>query len=235
MVTINHNFEYMFYFSGTRKPNFTQIQKIDYNSYWKERGFALRSKLMERERIFFQWVGEKSSVIDVGCGNSRLLVELARQKECLCSGFDLSPFVVEGLRQEGIRAETVDIESPDFSLSGNYDYLIASEVLEHLREPEVFVDIIRSHARYFIFSIPNSAFYRYRWGLLIKGRFFTQWRHHPSEHLRYWSHIDFLDWLTALGFEVVESKASNGFWFKNLFPNLFGHQVCYLCRQKMIY
>jgi len=78
--------------------------------------------------------------------------------------------------------------------------------------------------------LPNSAFYRYRIGLMFKGRFFTQWLYHPSEHLRYWSHIDFLDWLKALNFNIIEFKSSNGPFLKNIWPNMFGNQICYLVK-----
>ena len=71
----------------------------------------------------------------------------------------------------------------------------------------------------------------------LGGRFMRQWIAHPSEHLRFWSHKDFLEWLDALGLCVIETKASNGLdvgpikiyrWF----PNLFGHQMVYLCKKR---
>jgi hypothetical protein len=63
-------------------------------------------------------------------------------------------------------------------------------------------------------------------------RFFTQWKSHPSEHLRYWSHKDFLDWLSAMNLDVVRAKASNGFELKDIWQNLFGHQICYLTKKR---
>jgi len=197
----------MFYFRGTRKPNFSKINKLDYDEYWQERGFAMRGKLMEREEIFFSWVSPKSKVLDIGCGNSRLLLELKQKKACEAAGIDISPLVVENLEKNGIRGRIFDLAKDDLALEEKYDYIILSEILEHLSQPE---DLI---AR-------------------LKGRFFTQWVSHPSEHLRFWSHLDFLDWLKSLNLELVKSYPSNGFWFKNFWPNLFGHQICYLAKTK---
>src|SRR3989338_1954347 len=218
----------MFYFHQTRKPDFKNIKKIDYNAYWDSRGFALRTKLMERERIFFNLIPQDSRVLDVGCGNSRLLYELKTKKNCLVLGVDISPLVTEGLSKLGIKSRAADIQSADFRVDGHYDYIISSETLEHLASPEDLLGKLCAHTNYFVLSVPNSAFYRYRISLMFFGRFFTQWKYYPNEHLRYWSHTDFLDWLEALNLKVVKYKASNGFELKDLWPNLFGHQICYL-------
>lgn len=222
----------MFYFRGTRKPNFSKIKKIDYNEYWQERGFEMRRKLMEREEVFFDWIEPRKKVLDIGCGNSRLLFELKAKKQCQVSAIDICPLVIENLEKAGIKAEIADISRETFSISQNYDYIVLSEVLEHLSQPEDLINKLLLKTKYFILSIPNSAFYRYRFGLAIKGRFFTQWVSHPSEHLRFWSHLDFLDWLKAMNLEVVKFKSSNGFFGKDFWPNLFGHQICYLVKTK---
>lgn len=222
----------MFYFHGSRKPDFRNIKKIDYNDYWRDRGFEMRTKLMEREVIFFDWIMENSKVLDIGCGTSRLLFELKTKKNCQVTGVDISPLVIESLQKAGIEGIVADIQSDEFRIEDHYDYIIASETLEHLSHPEDLLLKLYPHTDYFVLSVPNSAFYRYRLGLMFKGRFFTQWKSHPSEHLRYWSHKDFLDWLAAMNLDVVSTKASNGFQFKDLWPNLFGHQICYLAKTR---
>lgn len=220
----------MFRFHGSRTPNFSKIKRISYDDYWTERGFQLRSKLMEREVIFFDWITQGSTVLDVGCGTSRLLFELKKQKQCQVTATDISPLVVTSLQRAGIDAFVANIEDPDFQLTDHYHYVVCSETLEHLAQPEELVAKLKAAADYLVLSVPNSAFYRYRLGLMFRGRFFTQWMSHPSEHLRYWSHTDFLDWLAAMGLTVVRFKASNGFELKDVWPNLFGHQICYLAK-----
>src|SRR3989338_1595932 len=94
----------MFYFHQTRKPDFKNIKKIDYDEYWRKRGFEMRAKLMEREVIFFDWIKNDSKVLDVGCGNSRLLYELKTKKNCDVTGVDFPPLVPEGLSKLGIKS-----------------------------------------------------------------------------------------------------------------------------------
>lgn len=182
---------------------------------------------MEREVIFFNWIKPGSRVLDIGCGNSRLLLELKQKKNCIVEGIDISPLVIDKLSAEGVPAFVADVTSDSFALDKQYDVIIMSELLEHILEPESLVRTVSRNTRELIMSVPNSAFYRYRIHLMFSGRFFTQWVHHPAEHVRYWSHTDFLDWIDALDLTLITSKASNGFTLKDMWPNMFGHQMAY--------
>ena len=227
----------MFKFNGTRKPNYQQTKNLNYDDYWRHRGLHLRSKFRSRELVFIDWVKENSSVLDIACGNSPVLYELKNKKSCLVEGFDISPLILKEQEKHGILTQAIDITSDNFKLEKEYDYIILSELLEHLPYPENLISKLRNKAKYLIISVPNSAFYRYRIGLMFYGRFFTQWVYHPAEHLRLWSHTDFLSSLDAQGLELVDCQVSDGFslgpiklfkWRKNL----FGHQICYLVRFK---
>ncbi len=225
----------MFYFVGMRKPDFKNVKLFDYEEYWRFRGLKIREKLRDRERIFIDWIKEGSSVLDIACGDSPLLAELKKRKNCQVEGYDLSSLIVGEQKKKGVEAKVKDIGAKDFRLEKKYDYIVLSEIVEHLVLPEELINKIKNQAKYLIISIPNSAFYRYRLDFLWKGRFFTQWAYHPSEHLRFWSHLDFTDWLKALDLRLVDCRASNGLtlgplkifkWRKNL----FGYQICYLIK-----
>lgn len=230
----------MFYFQGTRKPDFSSLNRVvDYDEYWRDRGLKINDSLKKRESLIKQIIPKGSKVIDIGCGNSRLPLDL-KKKGCDVTVADISRKVLKNFLEEGLSTKVIDlvqIKSEDITLSA--DYIILSEVLEHIPNPEEVVKTLSNEAKFLIITIPNSAFYRYRFHLMFRGRFFTQWVHHPSEHLRYWSHIDFLDWLKGMNCEVVEVKASNGFTFfglfsdlKNVWKNMFGHQIIYVAREK---
>lgn len=227
-------------FIWTRKPNFTNIKSINYNYYWQERGFALNKKLKEREKIIFDLVPTKSDVLDVGCGNSLLPVSL-KNKDCNVVVADISDEVLKGYSKFGINGIVIDLEKINKCIDNlkHYNYIILSEVLEHTKNPEEIITVLSKYTDNFIITVPNSAFYRYRLHLMFGGRFFTQWVYHPSEHLRFWSHIDFLDWLSVMNLSLIKAEASNGFsffgsssWLKNWWPNLFGHQIVYFCSVK---
>lgn len=227
----------MFYFHNTRKPDFSSIKNLDYNAYWESRGFSINKKLKEREEVALRLIPKSAKVLDIGCGNSRLPLDL-KDKGCQVKVADLSKIVLEGFSKFGIESTQLDLENTKaISFEEQFDYIVLSEVLEHTRNPEEILKTLTAYTKHFFVTVPNSAFYRYRLHLLFFGRFFTQWVYHPSEHLRFWSHKDFIDWLGALDFEIDFYQSSNGLSILNLplykwWPNMFGHQICYLIKSK---
>ena len=71
-------------FKGVNLINF------DYKVYWKNRNVKIRQRLLERERIFFDWVKPKTKVLDIAAGNSGLLFSLKKDKMCDVRAFDIS-------------------------------------------------------------------------------------------------------------------------------------------------
>lgn len=227
-------------YKWVRTPDFNNLPKnIDYNDYWKFRGWETKKNLKNRELLALDMIDAGKKVIDFGCGNSLLPVKL-KEKGVNMFISDVSNDVLEGYKKYKIPGYTIDLDNLDVGdLPKDFDFIILFEVLEHLKYPERVIEKLSEHTKEFLVTVPNSAAYYYRLSLLFKGRFFTQWVYHPSEHLRYWSHIDFMDWLSAIGLEVVESRASDGMqskgltpWLPNLWKNLFADRVLYRCRVK---
>ncbi len=232
----------MFNSPWIRKPNFNNVAaigSIDYNEYWRYVGWNLNEKLKPREELMLEIISPNSKVIDIGCGSSRLPVHL-KEKNCDISVADISDIVIEQYEKLGIDGIKIDLEDVGtYKFSNTFDYIILSEVLEHTKNPEQIIDILKPYTKHFLITIPNSANYLFRYGLMFKGRFFTQWIYHPSEHLRYWSHIDFIDWLKSLGIEIISTTVSDGFtfgglmpWLPGLWKNLLGYRMVYYCRVK---
>ena len=101
----------MFYFPNTRKPDFRTTKRLDYDEYWRTRGFAVLTKLKEREVIMLEQIPKGSSVLIVGCGNSRLPLDL-RDKGCGVEVGDLSEAILVGLLKEGIKGVKLDLNNP---------------------------------------------------------------------------------------------------------------------------
>jgi methionine biosynthesis protein MetW len=226
----------MFNSPWIRKPNFKDI-KLDYDDYWQKRGWKINEKLKSREKIISEIIPTGKRVMDIGCGNSLLPVAL-KNKGAAITVADISELVLKGYADFGIETQKIDLEKTDeIRIPGKFDYIILSEVLEHTRNPEEIVDALKKYTDRFIITVPNSAAYQFRYGLMFRGRFFTQWVYHPSEHLRFWSHIDFLDWLAALGLTVEKTIPSDGFslrgllpWLPSLWKNLLAYRIVYVAR-----
>ena len=114
-----------------------------------------------------------------------------------------------------------------------FDYVVVSEVIEHVENSEYFVTRGYELAKQkLIITIPNTGYYTYRLRLLF-GKFPVQWVHHPAEHLRFWTIKDFEMWLGSLNLEFKEIRviSSNGLPYFNIYkllPSLFAKQCVFV-------
>lgn len=230
----------MFNYLWIRKPDFTNLpDTVEYNDYWNFRGWQINKSLKSREKIALEIIPPGSKVLDLGCGNSLLPIKL-KEKGVEVEVADISDKVLKGYSESHIQGNVVDlsnVESIKAVVKKKYDFIIMFEVLEHLKYPEQVLAVLSEHTQEFLITVPNSAAYYYRFNLLINGRFFTQWIYHPAEHLRYWSYIDFIDWLTALNLNVIQTYATDGLsakgtliWLRKLWKNMFADKILYRCK-----
>ena len=206
-----------------------KLKKMDYENYWKAKAsfeFSLRYP------VFAEVIEEGSSVLDIGCGNGATLKFLKEQKNVKGEGIDISQEAVKIARSKGLKAFVADISSPDFRITNEYDYIILSEVLEHVPNPEEIMEKVKGKFRkMLIVSIPNIGHYMHRLRLLF-GRFPIQWVYHPGEHLRFWTVKDFKKWVNYLGFRIVDICTFTGFLFLHKFmPNLLADSVIFLLKE----
>lgn len=197
----------------------------DYDAYW---GHRANSGNRYRFSIFVDWVPSGSTVLDAGCGDGFLGGRLIHERNCQVTGMDVSEVALERARGRGLMVARGSLDQVLPFADGAFDYVIASEAIEHIAHSEDAVrELHRVARKAVLISVPNSAFWRYRWQL-VTGHFMKQWLVHPWEHLRFWSISDFKDMVSSLGFSVTRVRAGSGRrWLRDFWPSLFAEQVCY--------
>jgi len=212
--------------------------ELDYDEYWEKKrgsnmGF-LSTFQLDRARVIADVVEEGASVLDVGCGDGAVLQYLIEQKKMDAHGVDISERAVAHCRAQGLDVWLADVTQPEAVHSlGEYDYIILSEIIEHVPTPEALLDGLRNHVRHaFIISVPNTGYFWHRLRLLL-GRFPLQWLVHPGEHLRFWTHLDFLWWTDWLGYCVRAALPYQGTpVLKRWWPNLFASGIVYVLESR---
>lgn len=197
-----------------RYPDY-KFEDRSYNTYWHSRdieGAELNSFQKARVDLLLKYIDSDDSILDVGCGDGKIL-RCLREKgfkgEML--GIDSSSVALHKALDRGIPILQKDISDPQ-SLSDipRFDYVFLFEVLEHLSNSEELLRWAVQHARKgVVFSVPNSGFFVYRLRLFL-GRFPLQWRVHPSEHLRFWTLRDMCWWLNQLGYHDTKIVCYEG-------------------------
>lgn len=207
---------------------------LDYDEYWeKKRGSQmgyLSAFQLDRAVAIAGVISRGASALDIGCGDGAILQYLIEHKAVDAHGVDVSERAVVHCRAQGLDVWLADVTQPEtLSALAEYDYIILSEIIEHVPAPEDLLNGLRSHVRQaFIVSVPNTGYVWHRLRLLL-GRFPLQWLAHPGEHLRFWTHIDFLWWANWQGYRVRTAIPYQGTpVLKRWWPNLFASGIVYV-------
>ncbi|MFU8780043.1 MAG: homoserine O-acetyltransferase MetX [Kiritimatiellia bacterium] len=110
-------------------------------------------------------------VLDVGCGDGRLLAELGQAHDISGFGVDIDFSQVVRVMNRGYAVFQANIDSGLAMIPDNsYDYAILSETLQVVRHPRMVMQELLRVARECIVTFPNFAHYRFVGQLLRQGR-----------------------------------------------------------------
>jgi methionine biosynthesis protein MetW len=196
-----------------------------YDIYWTKRNDKSNRY---RYKIFLSWIKDGSRVLDIGSGDGYLGALLKNNKNCDVTCLDISEVALDRAKNKGLNTVLANIEESLPFEDNAFDYVIASEVIEHIAHSErLLTEMKRISRNFLLVSIPNTAFWKYRLQLL-GGKFPKQWAFEPYEHLRYWSVSDFKRTLSLLALSADEIRAGSGRrYLRDIWPSLFAEQVCF--------
>ena len=154
-----------------------------------------------------------TTVIDVGCGQGKFGPYLKYEKHCRIFGLDIDPATVEYARKLNCYNDTfiLDIESLDrpdysedmrrFSAIKDADYIILSNILEHLNDPTRVLRALNGYLKEsgsFLISVPNIAhadIYLH----LMNGEFnYSESGILDNTHVKYFTKSSFVQWISDM-------------------------------------
>ena len=188
-------------------------------------------------KIIAEWIEEKSTVLDLGCGDSTLLNYLIASKNI--SGYGLERDIEEV--QESVK-KNINVIQADFNIGlkqyfdeNFFDYAIMTQALQENKNPDQIIQDMLRVAREGIVTFPNMGFWKNRVELGFLGRMPiskslpNKWFDTPNIHLCTFK--DFEDLCKDLKIKILEKKVLDNSYSSNflckLSPNFFGEIALY--------
>ena len=179
------------------------------------------------DEIIREQIEPGSRVIDLGCGDGRLLSMLRDEHACTVQGVELDRQHIVATITRGVPVIHADLDQglPEFP-EDSFDFAVLSSTLQQVRHPqEVLKEMLRI-ARRALVVVPNFGHWRVRLQVALHGRAPVtselpyEWYNTPNLH--FLSMHDFRDIAEKLNVRILKElpiiggRAVNRAWAANL-------------------
>lgn len=155
-------------------------------------------------------ITNNSNILDIGCANGDLGHFLKSKYNCTVTGIDIVEENVKRAREILDSCHHLDIENCRLDLlNGPFDYIIFSDSIEHLLNPDVVLHKIKAlmtPSSKVLFSIPNIRNYRVILPLILLDSFdYQEEGLLDRTHLRFFTISSFHSLLASCGYCIEQS------------------------------
>jgi len=163
------------------------------------------------DEIIIDRIERGSRVLDLGCGDGRLLARLRDEHGCAVQGIelDIDQFLTTVARGVNVIQADLDAGLQDIP-SCAFDFAVLSQTLQQVRHPKLLLGEILRISKKSLVVVPNFGNWRVRLQVLLQGRAPVtealpyEWWETPNLHVM--SMYDFRDLAAQLGFRILEER-----------------------------
>jgi SAM-dependent methyltransferase len=141
------------------------------------------------------------SVVDIGCGPATKLIEILKPVASELVGLDTEAAVEYCRRLHGDEVfHAVDLERPALDLNRTFDLVICSDVIEHLEDPDLLLDLLLrlvAPSGLIVLSTPERDGLRGPDSNVPPA---------ALEHVREWNRSEFATYLEERGFAILDHR-----------------------------
>ena len=177
------------------------------------------------------WIEPGTSVLDLGCGDGSLLVNLQQTRHIIGYGIENDDAGILQCVANGVNVIQSNLESGLKEIDdGAFDYVILSQTLQAMKRTEAVIDEMLRVGREAIVTFPNFGYWKHRWQIFngrmpISDNLPYQWYDTPNVHMC--TVADFDAFCARKKLRVLSRLVMNHDREQPVLPNLMGTLALY--------
>ena len=187
---------------------------------------------MTELEVISGWIAQRARVLDLGCGDGRLLQHLWQTKQAPGYGVEIADEHVLGCIRNDVNVLQMDLEDGLSAFRDHsFDSVILSETLQAIHRQEPLLREMLRVGREAIVSFPNFGYWKARIQIALAGHMPVskelpyQWYDTPNVH--HCTLVDFEALCAKLGICILERRVLRDGNPVSLLPNLLGSLAIY--------
>ena len=187
---------------------------------------------MTELEVISGWIAQRARVLDLGCGDGRLLQHLWQTKQAPGYGVEIADEHVLGCIRNDVNVLQMDLEDGLSAFRDHsFDSVILSETLQAIHRQEPLLREMLRVGREAIVSFPNFGYWKARIQIALAGHMPVskelpyQWYDTPNVH--HCTLVDFEALCAKLGIRILERRVLRDGNPVSLLPNLLGSLAIY--------
>jgi len=187
---------------------------------------------MTELEVIAGWIAQRARVLDLGCGDGRLLQHLWQTKQAPGYGVEIADEHVLGCIRNDVNVLQMDLEDGLSAFRDHsFDSVILSETLQAIHRQEPLLREMLRVGREAIVSFPNFGYWKARIQIALAGHMPVskelpyQWYDTPNVH--HCTLVDFEALCAKLGIRILERVVLRDGNPVSLLPNLLGSLAVY--------
>ena len=163
------------------------------------------------DELIMRHIDRNSRVIDLGCGDGRLMQRLRDEMGCHVVGVEVEQANILDVIRRGLPVVAQDMNEGLTDIpSDAFDFAVLSQTLQQVRQPkQLLKEMLRVAARGLV-VVPNFGHWRVRWEVMIRGRTpMTEtlpYEWHETPNLHFMSMHDFHELMQSIGLQIVKER-----------------------------
>lgn len=141
-------------------------------------------------QLIYDWIPERTHVLDLGCGKGELLHALMTEKNCTGYGVEIDVNSVQAAIEKGVNVIQADLEHGlNIFADHSFDVIVLSQTIQAMKNTELILRDLTRIAQQAIVSFPNFGYWRNRLQIVLGGnmpvseRMPYHWYNTPNIHL----------------------------------------------------